>query len=183
MSWYAAVIKSYIPDKHRARVEIFGLTDDTSGIYPEAEIAYAIGDSCNDTETLIKPGDAVWVTFGMCGDSRTPIIVAYRNAHSGNTVGTRRIRQKNIEIIATGSITINAPNIKLVHSQLTSTGTNTMQGQTNLDGGATTSGGGAPVITGGLEVQAGSVNHDGSDIGKTHTHVSASPGSKTSTPS
>lgn len=76
MSWYAAVIKSYIPDKHRARVEIFGLTDDTSGIYPEAEIAYAIGDSCNDTETLIKPGDAVWVTFGMCGDSRTPIIVA-----------------------------------------------------------------------------------------------------------
>lgn len=119
----------------------------------------------------------------MCGDSCTPIIVAYRNAHSGNTVGTRRIRQKNIEIIATVSITINAPNINLIHSQLTSTGTNTMQGQTNLDGDATTSSGGAPVITGGLEVQGGSVNHDGSDIGKTHTHVSASPGSKSSTPS
>lgn len=49
--------------------------------------------------------------------ARTPIIVAYRNAHTGNAVETRRIRQKNIEIIATGSITINAPNIKLVHSQ------------------------------------------------------------------
>jgi len=57
-----------------------------------------------------------------------------------------------------------------------------MQGQTNLDGSAT-SGDGAPVISGGLEVQGGSVNHDGSDIGKTHTHVSASPGSKSSTPS
>lgn len=187
--WYPAVVTQYIPEKHRARVNIFGLTDGNTGIYPEAEIAYAIGDIHGDTETLIQTGDEVWITFAISGDARIPIIVAYRNPPSGNMVGTRRFRQKNIEIIATDTVKIEAPNIivqssntKLDHAQLTATGTNTLQGQTNLDGGATTTSGSAPVISGGIKVQGGTVEHDGTDIGKTHVHITGQPGSETSAP-
>jgi len=186
---YAAIVKEYIPAKHRARVEIFGLTDNNTGIYPEAEIAYPIGDRYSDTEILIQKGDVVWVSFAIAGDARVPLIVAYRNPPTGNMTETRRFRQKNIELIATGSVLIDAPDIKiksqnttLDHTQMTATGTNTMQGQTNLDGGATTSQGGAPVITGGINVQGGTVEHNGKDIGDTHTHISSQPGSPTSVP-
>jgi phage baseplate assembly protein gpV len=187
--WHPAVVKSYMPEKHRARVEILGLTDNNTGIYPEAEIAYAIGDVHYDTETLIQPGDAVWVAFAIDGDVRIPIITAYRNPPTGNMVGTRRFRQKNIELIATDSVKVSAPNIliqssntTLDHTQLTATGTNTLQGQTNLDGGATTTTGSAPVISGGINVQGGAIEHDGTDIGKTHVHITGQPGGNTSTP-
>ena len=188
-SLYAAVVKEYIPAKHRARVEIFGLTDNNSGIYPEAEIAYPIGDLHSDTEILIQEGDAVWVSFAIANDVRVPLILAYRNPPTGNMTEIRRFRQKNIELIATGSVLIDAPDIKiksqnttLDHTQMTATGVNTLLSQTNLDGGATTSEGGAPVITGGLKVKDGTVEHNGKNIGDTHTHISSEPGSPTSVP-
>ena len=95
---YPAVIKSYDADSRMCRVEIAGLTDG-GDVLPLAEIVYPVGSNSNSTEIKISSGDPAWVNF-INGDPRYPIIVGYRNPHSGNSKDFTRISHKNIEIKA-----------------------------------------------------------------------------------
>jgi len=128
---YPAVVKSYDQSRRTCRVEIPGLTDG-GDVLPEAEVEYSIGDKSRsgqfETEIEILPGDTVWIAF-IGGDPRYPIITGYRNPQTSNSVDWRRWHNKNIEMLADGtlrlavgaseivmtpdSVTIRAPRIDL----------------------------------------------------------------------
>ncbi|UOO89199.1 hypothetical protein LVJ82_17410 [Vitreoscilla massiliensis] len=187
MAYIAAVVKSYTASSHRARIEIPGMTDGADTL-PEAEIMYPVGHLHSDTEILIRVGDKVYIDWLIDGDSRTPVIVGYRNPKTGNLVDIRRIRQTNIELIADAHILLRAPKITLDHDEMTSTGINQMQAQTNLNGGASTESGAAPEVRGGLDVKQGDLNvpdgdmsNKGVNVGSTHYHNAQGATAPTST--
>ena len=187
MAYIAAVVKEYSPASHRARIEIPGMTDGADTL-PEAEIMYPIGELHSDTEILIREGDKVYIDWLIDGDSRTPVIVGYRNPKTGNLVDIRRIRQANIELIADSHILLDAPKITLKHKEMISTGVNQMQAQTNLNGGASTQSGAAPEVRGGLTVKQGDLNvadgdmsNKGTNVGASHFHTAQGANSNTST--
>ena len=187
MAYIVAVVKSYSASSHRARIEIPGMTDGADTL-PEAEIMYPIGELHSDTEILIREGDKVYIDWLIDGDSRTPVIVGYRNPKTGNLVDIRRIRQTNIELIADSHILLDAPKITLKHKEMISTGVNQMQAQTNLNGGASTQSGAAPEVRGGLTVKQGDLNvadgdmsNKGTNVGASHFHTAQGANSNTST--
>jgi hypothetical protein len=105
---FPAVVKKYDAEKRMCRVEIPGITGDSSDIesLPWAEIEYPIGDKSRKippTEIDIIPDDPVWVDF-INADQRYPIITGWRNPRRGNSEDWRRWRHDNVEIIARDAI-------------------------------------------------------------------------------
>lgn len=73
-----------------------------------AEFAYPIGEDDQDTELKITLPANVYVFFES-GDPRCPVVFAWRTRQDGSAVvGTRRIRQQNIQILATANLTLTA---------------------------------------------------------------------------
>lgn len=110
-----AKILSYNPSTRTAKVHIFGLTDGASdGL--TATFAYAIGEDDRDTEIKILGNSSnlpdVYVFFDG-GDEARPVIAFFSSHGSDNVTDVRRIRQKNIEILAISKATITAPKIIL----------------------------------------------------------------------
>ena len=102
-NWPAKII-SYNRANRTVQVQIAGLTDGSdNGL--TAKIAYPIGEDDRDTERQILANADVWVFFEG-GDFSLPVVWAYRSHGNGALVGTRRIKQENIELIATEKITI-----------------------------------------------------------------------------
>ncbi|WP_417212043.1 phage baseplate assembly protein [Acinetobacter venetianus] len=100
--FYPAKIISYNRDKRRCMVHIEPFTrGNDSGI--EAQIAYSVADDDYKTEVKLTENQEVWVFF-EAGDLSRPVI-AYSRCHGeGAEVGTRRIEQDKIELIANESI-------------------------------------------------------------------------------
>lgn len=109
--YYPATILSYNAEERTAQISIPGMTDGAEdGL--TAEFAYPVGEDDRDTERLVKVGAEVWIFFEM-GQANAPIIAFYRGHQVGAVVDVRRIRQKNIEILATTKITMKAPDVKI----------------------------------------------------------------------
>lgn len=104
---HPAKLVSYDKVNRTAKVTIAGLTDGVEdGI--TAMLAYPIGDDDLDTERELIPGADVWVFFEQ-GDTSMPVIAFYRRHGQGlATIDVRRIRQKNIEVLARSTITLDA---------------------------------------------------------------------------
>lgn len=104
---HPATLISYDKVNRTAQVAIAGLTDGVAdGI--TAMLAYPIGDDDMDTERELIDGADVWVFFEQ-GDTTMPVITFYRRHGQGRAVvDIRRIRQKNIEVLARSSITLTA---------------------------------------------------------------------------
>lgn len=113
-----ARILSYDSSTRTAKVHIFGLTDGASdGL--TATFAYAVGEDDRDTELKILSSSSnlpdVYVFFEG-GDEARPVIAFFSSHGSDNVTDVRRIRQKNIEILATSKATIEAPDIYITGS-------------------------------------------------------------------
>ncbi|WP_111894524.1 hypothetical protein [Acinetobacter sp. MB5] len=142
-----AKILSYDPSSRTAKVHIFGLTDGVSeGL--TATFAYAIGEDDRDTEIKILGNSSnlpeVYVFFDG-GDEARPVIAFFSSHGSDNVKDVRRIRQSNIEILATTKVTITAPTLilnadveingKITHQgDMTSSGTITVKKDVVADG-------------------------------------------------
>lgn len=100
-NWPAKII-SYNRANRTVQVQIAGLTDGSDNGLP-AKIAYPIGEDDRDTERQILANADVWVFFEG-GDFSLPVVWAYRSHGNGALVGTRRIKQENIELIATEKV-------------------------------------------------------------------------------
>lgn len=99
---YPATILSYDREKRRCMVSIEPFTRGSeTGI--EAQLAYSIADNDLKTEVKLTVGQEVWVFF-EAGDLSCPVVAYSRGHGSGAEVGTRRIEQDKIELIATESI-------------------------------------------------------------------------------
>lgn len=101
-----AKILSYDAATRTAQVQIDGLTDGAEdGL--TATFAYPVGHDDRDTEIQVLAGAEVYVFFAG-GQLDSPVIAFYRSHGAGAVVDTRRIRQKNIKILASNSISIEA---------------------------------------------------------------------------
>ncbi|MGL5598998.1 MAG: hypothetical protein ACRDDA_13020 [Aeromonas sp.] len=122
---WPAIVDSYDAASRTCEVSIPGQTDGQGKLV--AEIEYPIGDkSRNTTQTEIEvlPGDLVWIEF-IQGDPRYPLITGWRNPTQGNSAGCRRWHHKNIELLADGTINIEAGSgitLKVGGSTITLTG-------------------------------------------------------------
>lgn len=131
--FYPAKIVQYNPTERTAMIDIKGLTDGMDGGI-EAHLAYPIGDDDKDTERELIAGADVWVFFEQ-GDMYAPVIAFYRSHGVGAVVDTRRIRQKNIELLARQHIELSANNT--IHAQ---TGTLTIDADVIINGELTHNG-------------------------------------------
>lgn len=103
---WPATIVSYDANARTARITIPTVTDGLDeGV--EATFAYPVGDDDLDTERKILPGADCYIFF-LQGDPYSPVIWAFRSHGKGAVVDTRRIRQKNIELLASANITLQA---------------------------------------------------------------------------
>lgn len=158
-----AKLLSYDAVNRTAQVSIAGLTDGASdGI--TAMIAYPIGDDDKDTERELLAGADVWVFFEQ-GDTTMPVIAFYRRHGQGlATVDVRRIRQKNIEVLARTNITLDAKELVSIEAQtITLTGSVIVKGNISHTGNTTQSGHHA--MTGNI-----SVNGSQTIIGNSTSH-------------
>lgn len=109
--FFPATILSYDSVGRTAQIRVPGLTDGASdGL--TATLAYPIGDDDKDTERLLVAGAEVFVFFEQ-GRPDSPVVAFYRSHGVGAVVDVRRIRQQNIELLATTRATIQAPLIVL----------------------------------------------------------------------
>lgn len=111
-----AILVSYDKVNRTAMVNIPGLTDgEPNGI--GAMIAYPVGDDDLDTERELIPGADVWVFFEN-GDTTMPVIAFYRRHGKGRAVtDVRRIRQKNIELLARSTVNIDATDLVNINAK------------------------------------------------------------------
>jgi hypothetical protein len=134
MYFKRAKILSYDAAKRTAQVHIHGLTDGASqGL--TATFAYPVGDDDRDTERQIVLGNDVYVFFED-GDESCPVIAFYSSHGIGAEVDKRRIRQKNIELLARSKATIEAPSIEL-KGETKITGNEQVTGNVIVGSGAT----------------------------------------------
>ena len=134
MYFKRAKILSYDAAKRTAQVHIHGLTDGASqGL--TATFAYPVGDDDRDTERQIVLGNDVYVFFED-GDESCPVIAFYSSHGTGAMVDKRRIRQKNIELLARQKATIEAPSIRL-RGETKITGNEQVTGNVIVGSGAT----------------------------------------------
>jgi len=106
LNFIPAKILSYDAQQRTAQVQIDGLTDGAEdGI--AATFAYPVGHDDRDTEIQVLVGADVYIFFAG-GQLDSPVIAFYRSHGEGAVVDTRRIRQKNIKILASNSISIEA---------------------------------------------------------------------------
>ena len=198
-----AKLLSYDAINRTAQVSIAGLTDGASdGI--TAMIAYPIGDDDKDTERELLAGADVWVFFEQ-GDTTMPVIAFYRRHGQGlATVDVRRIRQKNIEVLARTNITLDAESLVEIKAQTITltgaividgnikhtgnnvqSGNHTMTGNISVNGSQTITGEstshGNQTINGSISA-TGSIKAAGVSL-STHTHGGVKTGGgSTSTP-
>lgn len=203
---WPAVVDSYDADARMCRVSVPGITDGSS-VLPLAEIKYPIGDRSDaadpkdHTELRVLPGDMVYVEF-LCGDPRFPLITGHRLKRAGNPTGWRRWRHENIEMTADGDMVLNARNLILKvgenmtttvgGKQATTAGTSTHSAATHKLTAATTiagsiattsgPGGQGATLQGPVAITGGTVTHNGTNIGSTHTHTERGDGADVSTP-
>ncbi|MGL5290056.1 MAG: hypothetical protein ACRC9N_11350 [Aeromonas sp.] len=122
---WPAIVDSYDAESRTCEVSIPGQTDGQGKLV--AEIEYPIGDKsrhANQTEIEVLSGDLVWIEF-IQGDPRYPLITGWRNPAQGNSAGCRRWHHKNIELLADGTINIEAGSgitLKVGGSTITLTG-------------------------------------------------------------
>lgn len=138
--FYPAKIIRYNAHERTAQVSITGLTDGLAeGL--TALLAYPIGDDDLDTEREILANADVWVFFEN-GDQHFPVIAFYRSHGKGRAVvNTRRIRQRNIELLAKSTITLNAGEVANITAQtINITGLVNIQGNINHQGNLTQTG-------------------------------------------
>lgn len=130
---YPAKILSYNREKRRCMVSIEPFTrGDDNGI--EAQLAYSIADDDLKTEVKLTEGQEVWVFF-EAGDLSRPV-VAYSRCHgAGAEVGTRRIEQDKIELIANESIKliVGGKQIELTTSEATISAKTTVKDALDVD--------------------------------------------------
>ena len=126
-----AKILSYDAATRTAQVQIDGLTDGAeNGL--TATFAYPVGHDDRDTEIQVLVGAEVYVFFAG-GQLDSPVIAFYRSHGTGAMVDTRRIRQKNIEILASLGVNITAPTVTIngrlvVNGDIDHTGNQTTSG-------------------------------------------------------
>lgn len=104
-------ILSYDAVKREAKVKVYGLTDGASGGL-KATFMYAVGEYDKDTEIQIDLERDIFIEFEG-GDEECPIIVGYSSHGEGALVGTRRIRQENIEFLARNNIKCEAVTLNI----------------------------------------------------------------------
>ena len=166
---HPATLTTYDKINRTAQVTIEGLTDGLpEGI--TAMIAYPIGDDDLDTERELLPGADVWVFFEQ-GDTSMPVIAFYRRHGKGRAViDTRRIRQKNIELLARATITLRASDfIHIEANEITIKASKlNIEAETNLTGNITQIGNyamtGNQTITGGQTINGDSVSYGNQTI-------------------
>lgn len=143
---YPATILSYDPQARTAQVDIPSVTDGLEdGI--TATFAYPVGHDDKDTELLIVSGCECYVFFQQ-GKPENPVIAFYRSHGTGAVVDYRRVRQKNIELLATAkinlqadeSIDLTAKSVTINADQLTINANTKVTGSTNLEGATTIQG-------------------------------------------
>ena len=166
-----AKILSYNASQRTAQVHIFGLTDGAmDGL--TATFAYPVGDDDRETERQIIVGNEVYVFFEG-GDEASPVIAFFSSHGDGNNiVDIRRIRQTNIELLATVKTTVQSPTIHLkgdviIDGNVTHNGNTTHNGSLNQSGSQTVSG---DVVASGVSL-------------KSHTHPYTDDGSPMTTSS
>lgn len=186
--FYPAKILSYHPSERTAMIDIQGLTDGMNGGI-EAYLAYPIGDDDKDTERELIAGADVWVFFEQ-GDMYAPVIAFYRSHGVGAVVDTRRIRQKNIELLArqhieltaantihaqTGTLTIDADVV--INGDITHNGNSNQNGNAKVSGNINTGGGitSAGNIVSAGNVKGATVTAGNVDMGS-HRHGDVEPG-------
>lgn len=166
---HPASLVSYDKVNRTAKVAIAGLTDGLSeGI--TAMIAYPIGDDDLDTERELIPGADVWVFFEQ-GDTAMPVIGFYRRHGVGRAVvDVRRIRQKNIELLARSNITLTAKDLIYIEAKNVSIKADhlSIDAETEIKGNITQTGNyaltGNQVITGGQTINGDSVSYGNQSI-------------------
>jgi hypothetical protein len=113
--FYPATLTAYDSATRIGTVMIDGLTDGADqGL--DATFAYPIGESDLDTEIKVDSValPAPVYVFFEAGDPSVPVIASWRGHQDGSAiVDTRRIRQKNIELLATVKAKIVAPFIEI----------------------------------------------------------------------
>ncbi len=169
---YPAIVKSYDQATRTCRVEIPEVTRG-GDVYPEAKIAYPIGDKSKAgiyaTEVEILAGDMVWVEF-IGSDSRYPIITGYRNPKTGNSVDDhRRYHHQNIQLIADDLFRINVgeSEIKLTPTEirLTIGDSEIIMNSTTVTINATNA-----IINANTDINGSTLTHNNKSISSTHTH-------------
>ena len=139
-----AKILSYNAKGRTAQVHIHGLTDGASeGL--TATFAYPVGDDDRVTERRIVVGSDVYVFFED-GDQASPVIAFYTSHSTKNLVDVRRIRQKNIELLAEQGVLIETPKL-VIKADVEIQGNVTQKGDYTASGTVT---GEKDVIGGGI---------------------------------
>lgn len=131
--FYPAKILSYNREKRRCMVHIEPFTrGDENGI--EAQLAYSIADNDIRTEVKLTEGQEVWVFF-EAGDLSCPVVSYSRGHGEGAEVGTRRIEQDKIELIANESIKliVGGKQIELTTEEATLSVKTTIKDDLNVD--------------------------------------------------
>lgn len=136
--FYRASILSYEPHQRTAQVHIHGLTDGASdGL--TATLAYAIGEDDRDTEVLLTQNQDVFVFFEG-GQAEAPVIAFYASHGHSAVVDVRRIRQKNIEVLANSHLLLQSDSMALRAKTVSIEADNiNMKGHVNVDGLVTVS--------------------------------------------
>jgi phage baseplate assembly protein gpV len=150
---YPAEIVSYDGQRRRVRIRAIGLTEGDS-LLPEAELMYSLGDNAKKTEIEINAGDLVWIDF-IANDHRYPVILGFRNAETGNSVGWRKWHHDNIEIVAAGTLKLKCAQLVIETDSTTHSGTLAISD--------------AVQMAASLAV-AGTLSNDGVNVGKDHKH-------------
>ncbi|WOE40050.1 hypothetical protein [Acinetobacter chinensis] len=163
-----AQILSYDPVKRTARIHIHGLTDGASeGL--TATFAYAVGEDDRDTEIKIlgnnKNAPDVFVFFENNEISRP--VIAFFSSHGINAeTDVRRIKQKNIEVLASSEMKLEAEDMHIKAGRLY------IDAEIIHEGNQKTTG----TITATEDVVAGNVSV------KTHPHSGIRSGNEESAP-
>lgn len=169
-----AKILSYTANPRTAQVHIHGLTDGASeGL--TATFAYPVGDDDKDTEREILANADVYVFFED-GNEERPVIAFYCSHGVGAVVDTRRIRQKNIEVLARSKILMTAKEEMEVETPTLTIRANIKiigdiehEGNTEQTGDTTSTG----VVTGKAGVRTATIDVD------THPHDGGTVNGKT----
>jgi hypothetical protein len=121
--FYPAILTAYDAATRIGTVMIDGLTDGADqGL--DATFAYPIGESDLDTELKVDcvALPAPVYVFFEAGDPSAPVISSWRGHQDGSALaGIRRIRQKNIELLADQNITLNTQQVDITCKNMTIT--------------------------------------------------------------
>lgn len=163
-----ARILSYDASSRTAQVHIFGLTDGASdGL--TATFAFPVGDDDRDTEIKIMDNVSslpdVFVFFDG-GNHECPVVAFFSSHGEGNIQDIRRIRQKNIELLAEDKIYQEANIIHLSASKVIIDADIEHTGNQNTTGTVTAD---TDVVGGGKSLK--SHTHGGVDSGSSSTSV------------